>query len=112
MALHPLKDLSEAEFKLAGDVVKKLYTSEVTLFFRAIYLQEPKKAELIPFLQAEHEGTLDDSTPRPPRRARLQYDVIKNGKLPEYTTSIVDLETKTEAERIVAKPESQTGYTP
>ncbi|KAF4849635.1 Copper amine oxidase 1 [Colletotrichum siamense] len=112
MAIHPLKDLSEAEFKLAGDVVKKLYTSEVTLFFRAIYLQEPKKAELIPFLQAEHEGTLNDSTPRPPRRARLQYDVIKSGKLPEYTTSIVDLETKTEAERIVAKPESQTGYTP
>ncbi|KAF9875083.1 copper amine oxidase [Colletotrichum karsti] len=112
MAPHPLKDLSENEFKQARDAVKGLYPSDVTLFFRAIYLQEPKKAELIPFLQAEHAGNLSDSTSRPPRRARLQYDVIKSGKLPEYTTSVIDLGQNAEVERIVAKPEAQTGYIP
>ncbi|GKT42723.1 copper amine oxidase 1 [Colletotrichum spaethianum] len=112
MTPHPLTALSEDEFKIARDVVTKLHASDFSLFFRAIFLQEPKKAELVPFLQAEHAGSITDATPRPPRRARLQYDVIKPGKLPEYTQSVVDLKSRKEVERTVAEPHCQTGYIP
>ncbi|GKT62759.1 copper amine oxidase [Colletotrichum tofieldiae] len=112
MASHPLTALSKDEFKTARDIVTRLYASDFSLFFRAIFLQEPKKAELVPFLQAEHAGIIEDETPRPPRRARLQYDVIKPGKLPEYTQSVIDLESGKEVERIVAEPHCQTGYMP
>ncbi|GJC97599.1 amine oxidase [Colletotrichum higginsianum] len=77
MAPHPLTALSRDEFKTARDIVTNLYGSDSSLFYRAIFLQEPKKAELVPFLQAEHAGTITDETPRPPRLARLQYDVIR-----------------------------------
>ncbi|KAF6815470.1 copper amine oxidase [Colletotrichum musicola] len=111
MTPHPLTALSEAEFKKARDIVAKLYGADTSLFFRAIFVQEPKKAELAPFLQAEHAGKVTDKTPRPARQARLQYDVIKDGK-PRHTDSVVDLDRGVEVERIVAAPESQTGYTP
>ncbi|KAK1958681.1 copper amine oxidase [Colletotrichum sublineola] len=112
MAPHPLAALSKDEFNGARDIVTRLYASDYSLFFRAIFLQEPKKAELVPFLQAEHAGVVTDETPRPPRRARLQYDVIKPGSMPEYTQSVVDLKSKKEVERTVAKPTSQTAYLP
>lgn len=111
MTPHPLTALSEAEFKKARDIVTKLYGADTSLFFRAIFVQEPKKAELTPFLQAEHDGKITDKTPRPARQARLQYDVIKDGK-PRHTDSVVDLDKGVEVERITAAPESQTGYTP
>ncbi|TDZ32657.1 Copper amine oxidase 1 [Colletotrichum spinosum] len=112
MAPHPLTALSESEFKTARDVVTKLFSNDESLFFRAIYLQEPKKADLLPFFKTEHSENATDSTPRPPRLARLQYDVIRSGRLPEYTQSIVDVDTHAEVDRIVAAPESQTGYIP
>ena len=43
--------------------------------FRAITLQEPPKAQLIPFLQAEHKG--EDPLSAPNRLARV--DVVLNG---------------------------------
>ncbi|KAK2055736.1 copper amine oxidase [Colletotrichum caudatum] len=112
MAPHPLTALSKDEFIGARDIVTRLYAPDRSLFFRAIFLQEPKKAELVPFLQAEHAGVITDETPRPPRRARLQYDVIKPGRMPEYNQSVVDLKSKKEVERTVAKPHMQTAYLP
>lgn len=112
MAPHPLTALSEDEFKIARGVVTKLFDSDVSLYFRALFLQEPKRAELVPFLQAEHAGLVTNETPRPPRRAKLQYDVIKSGKAPEYTQSVVDLKTGQEIERTVAAPHLQTSFPP
>ncbi|KAL0937271.1 copper amine oxidase [Colletotrichum truncatum] len=109
---HPLAPLSEGEFKQARDIVTRLYNNDVTFYFRSVYLQEPKKAELIPFLQAEHAGQVTDSTSRPPRRARVQYDVVGKSKLPEYTQSVVDLDSGSEIERVVTPPQYKTGYTP
>lgn len=112
MAPHPLTALSRDEFKTARDIVTNLYGSDSTLFYRAIFLQEPKKAELVPFLQAEHAETITDETPRPPRLARLQYDVIRTSKLPEHTQSVVDLGSGKEVDRTVAGPHSHPGYLP
>lgn len=75
-APHPLAELSEREFTNARNAIIKTHGPDQTLFFRAIYLQEPAKAELLPFLDAEHTGRLTDATPRPTRTARVEYDVL------------------------------------
>ncbi|OLN96628.1 Copper amine oxidase 1-like protein 2 [Colletotrichum chlorophyti] len=112
MAPHPLTALSEDEFTRARDVVVTLFGANVSLFFRSIFLHEPKKVDLVPFLQAEHAGKLTEETPRPPRRAKVQYDVIDGGKSPEYIQSVVDLQTGKEVDRVVAPPYFQTSYLP
>lgn len=75
-APHPLAELSQPEFLAARDAIIKIHGADQPLFFRAIYAQEPAKAELLPFLEAEHAGTLTDATPRPTRTAAVEYDVL------------------------------------
>ncbi|KAL7925794.1 copper amine oxidase [Trichoderma austrokoningii] len=89
---HPLAPLSAAEHTQARDAVAKLYGPSETIFFRAIHLQEPKKSALQPFLEAEHTGTLSEATPRPPREAVVEHDVIRADR-GEFITAVVDLET-------------------
>ncbi|ROT34472.1 copper amine oxidase [Sodiomyces alkalinus F11] len=110
---HPLAPLSKAEFERARDTVVKLYGPDSSLFFRSIYLHEPPRADLVSFLQAEHDGTLTDSTPRPLRLAVAHYDVIHTAtKHLEYAQSVVDLNLSWEIERRVAGPRDQAGYPP
>lgn len=59
--------------------------------FREIFLSEPPKPELLAFLALEHSGRLGPSSTRPARRAKCQYDVILDQKVPEYHESIVDV---------------------
>ncbi|PNH38121.1 hypothetical protein VD0004_g8694 [Verticillium dahliae] len=107
MAVHPLSPLTKAELEQARDIVK-LQEAGHTLFFRSGCLQEPVKSKLVPFLQAEHEGRLTDDTPRPPRLALLQYDVIHAAsKSVQYTQSIIDLGLGKQVERRVAGPKRQ-----
>ncbi|KAM3555920.1 hypothetical protein ARSEF4850_005777 [Beauveria asiatica] len=75
-APHPLAELSQLEFIKARDAIVKIQAADKPLFFRTIYLQEPAKAELLPFLEAEHTGRLTDATPRPIRTAFVEYDVL------------------------------------
>lgn len=89
---HPLAQLSEAEFLKARDIVVKLHGSAESIFFRAIHLQEPTRAELVPFLELEHAGQLTDETKRPPRLALVEHDVIGTDHH-EYTRSVVNLGT-------------------
>ncbi|KAF5006930.1 hypothetical protein FDECE_6719 [Fusarium decemcellulare] len=86
---HPLAQLSQDEFLTARNAVLKLHGPGTSLFFRSIYLHEPKKDELITFLAAEHDGSLSDATPRPARCAQVEYDIIADSV--EYTRAIVDL---------------------
>ncbi|UQC83750.1 copper amine oxidase [Colletotrichum lupini] len=89
MAPHPLTALSGDEFRAARDIISKLFDQDVSLFFRCIYLR------------AKEGGA-----------PRVQYDVIRSGKRPEYTQSVVDLKTGRELDRTVAAPHFQTSYTP
>ena len=88
---HPLSDLTVAEVNAARDLVLSLHPGTV-VDFRSIYLFEPPKAEVIPFIEAEHSGHLTPSTPRPRRLAQVRYDVIGNSKAPTYHESIVDVQ--------------------
>ncbi|KAK1242737.1 hypothetical protein MKX08_005549 [Trichoderma sp. CBMAI-0020] len=88
---HPLAPLSAAEHTQARDAVAKLHGPSETIFFRAIHLQEPKKSELQPFLEAEHTGSLAEDTPRPAREAIVEHDVIRADRA-EYINAVVNLD--------------------
>ncbi|KAF5027502.1 hypothetical protein F66182_397 [Fusarium sp. NRRL 66182] len=86
---HPLAQLSRDEFITARNSVLNHHGPGTSLFFRSISLQEPKKNDLVPFLIAEHDGGLSETTPRPARCAQVEYDMIGDSR--EYTRAIVDI---------------------
>lgn len=90
-APHPLAPLSREECIDARDAVVGLHGAHQTLYFRAVYLQEPCKADLVPFLEAEHAGTLTGpAAPAcPPRCARVEYDVVSDR--PVHSSAVVHL---------------------
>ncbi|RDA95334.1 hypothetical protein CP533_3464 [Ophiocordyceps camponoti-saundersi (nom. inval.)] len=90
---HPLAPLTEAEFSRVREAVMKLRgPDDAFFFFRTLYLQEPPKAEMIPFLEAEHAGSLNDDTARPRRRARVEFDVLEPSRC-VFTCVVLDVET-------------------
>ncbi|KAL5600997.1 hypothetical protein BROUX41_005828 [Berkeleyomyces rouxiae] len=109
---HPLAPLQPADFLLARAVVTAARDPGAVLFFREILLQEPLKDELVPYLVAEHSGkpAADLAALRPPRRAKVQYDVI-SGNVHQYTQSIVDLDAAEEVQVVRAQSHQQTSFT-
>jgi primary-amine oxidase len=95
---HPLAQLTIEEAHRARDVVLHLHDKAI-IDFRTISLEEPAKAELSKFLEAEHSGTLTSSTPLPKRVARVNYDIIGNNKIPQYHESLIDIEESAEISR-------------
>ncbi|KIW99532.1 uncharacterized protein Z518_11271 [Rhinocladiella mackenziei CBS 650.93] len=93
---HPLDQLSSEEVNIARQAV--LDARKATILFRNIYTAEPPKAKLIKFLDAEHAGTLTSGTPRPPRQARVQYDVVFEDRSHEYMESVIDIASGTEVD--------------
>lgn len=89
---HPLSDLSIEESTLARDVVLKLHESNL-LDFRAIYLLEPDKKDVLRYLELERAGRVNAATLRPPRLAQVKYDVIGGSKATQYHESIVNVST-------------------
>lgn len=103
MNTHPLSALSPDETIVARDVIVASHPDTV-VYFREIFLSEPPKAELREFLALEHSGRLSPTTPRPPRLALCQYDVISRGKVTEYHESVVDIRLRRQAEhRVIDK---------
>jgi primary-amine oxidase len=101
---HPLEPLSIAEFEKARQCIISALGDDVIIKFRAIYLKEPPKHELVLFLEAEHSTGIDSHTPRPARLAMVLYDVVRSDKSHEYTHSIVDLSSGKEKEhRVIDK---------
>lgn len=90
---HPLAQLSPAEFLTAREAIVKAHGAESSIFFKSISLSEPSRAELVPFLAAEHDGSLSDDTKRPPRQALVEYDVI-SADHQQHTRSVVNLLTQ------------------
>lgn len=71
---HPLGPLTAEEILQTSKIIKGLWPAEVTLQFKSITLQEPNKAELVPFLTAEHSGS---ALPKIDRRSFVVY-YLKN----------------------------------
>ncbi|KAM5350444.1 hypothetical protein ACJ41O_006949 [Fusarium nematophilum] len=106
MAPHPLSQLTLEETNRARDVVRQSHPSTL-LNFRVIFLLEPPKSEVEAFLELEHSGRLTSSSPRPARLAQAWYDVIGNGRAPEYHETIVDLATSKIVDKKVVGVESK-----
>lgn len=105
---HPLNILSEKETEIARDAISAAYPGSV-LFFREIYLEEPTKAELVPYLELEHSGKLSPTSPWPRRLAKCQYDVVGSDRVPEFHDAIVDVEKKQRiSHKVVAKEHHAT----
>ena len=56
VAIHPLSPLTASEIVQAADFIRHLYPSATRLQFKAVTLEEPAKARLVPYLDAEHAG--------------------------------------------------------
>lgn len=97
---HPLAILSPAETNVTRDVVKAAHPNTV-IDFREIYSQEPPKAQLQEFLALEHAGCLSPTSPRPPRLALCQYDVIGPDRVPQFHESVVDVVSRTRVKHTV-----------
>lgn len=110
MYIHPLTPLSEHETNTARDVILKSYGEKV-IFFREIYLEEPAKADLIPYLELEHSGKLSPTSPRPNRLAKCQYDVVGGDRVPEYHEAIVDIEGKRRLKHVVVGKQHHASLT-
>jgi primary-amine oxidase len=92
MVPHPLSSLSLEETNKARNVILTTEKPGAIIHFRSIFLQEPPKKELAPFLELEHSGGLQAKSVRPARLAQCQYDVVQEDKRFHSHESIVDLE--------------------
>lgn len=107
---HPFSDLTVDETTQARDLVLELHPGTV-IDFRAIYLLEPPKVDVTPFLELEHAGRLTAATPRPARLAQVRYDVIGGSKTHEYHESVIDLRAAKCVSHQVVGPEHHAGLT-
>ncbi|KAJ5333896.1 hypothetical protein MYU51_017273 [Penicillium brevicompactum] len=88
MTPHPLDPATSGEIRQATDVVKSAYKG-VSLHFKAGGLEEPPKASMVDFLDAEHNGR---PLPFIPRQVFLMWYIEYTPRLFE---GIVDLSTNT-----------------
>ena len=51
---HPLAPLTADEINTTSSLVRRLWPSGTQLHYKTVTLQEPRKVEVLPFLQAEH----------------------------------------------------------
>lgn len=72
--VHPLAPLNADEIKNAVSLVHAQWPSNTDLHFKAITLQEPAKAEAVPYIEAEFNGY---NLPSIDRRVFLTYYLRK-----------------------------------
>lgn len=51
---HPLSPLTALEISTSSQLIHRLYPPPTDLHFKAVTLQEPPKAQIVPYLEAEH----------------------------------------------------------
>ena len=67
---HPLAPLSASEITTAASIIKGSWPAHADLHFKVITLQEPRKVEVLQYLEAEHAGRL---RPDVARKAFVNY---------------------------------------
>ncbi|KAK7513134.1 copper amine oxidase [Phyllosticta citriasiana] len=84
--LHPLAPLTAEEIKAAAAVIKSVWPAGTDLQFKNITLEEPAKADVVPYLDAEHAGTPLPSGIR--RKAFVNYYIRNTNKFHEATVDL------------------------
>jgi primary-amine oxidase len=67
---HPLCPLTGDEIKAASSLVQSVWPSDAHLRFKVVMLEEPPKADLMPYLDAEHS---EQPLPHVDRKAFVAY---------------------------------------
>ncbi|KAI4260893.1 MAG: hypothetical protein LQ352_000048 [Teloschistes flavicans] len=82
---HPLSPLTSSEITNASHLVQNLWPSNTDLQYKVITLQEPEKAQVLPYLDAEHGGA---KTPTIERKAFVCYYIRKTDKVHEAIVNL------------------------
>ncbi|KJR88913.1 primary-amine oxidase [Sporothrix schenckii 1099-18] len=85
---HPLGPLTAAEITAATALVRKAWPEGTLFQFKVVTLQEPPKAELVPYLAAERAGTAASSLPVIPRRVYVAYYLRNTHKFHEAMANL------------------------
>ncbi|KAF2088583.1 hypothetical protein K490DRAFT_64632 [Saccharata proteae CBS 121410] len=85
--VHPLAPLTADEITAAATIIKAVWPENTNLHYKVITLEEPPKAQVLPYLDAEHSGS---PLPRISRKAFINYYIRNTNK---YHEAIVDLST-------------------
>jgi len=67
---HPLAPLSAEELRTAASIIKASWPARTDLHFKVVTLQEPPKAEVVKYLDAEHGNK---PLPAVSRKAFINY---------------------------------------
>lgn len=73
-AAHPFAPLSKQEITSAVALIKGRWPADTDLQFKIVTLEEPAKAEAVPYIEAEHNG---QNLPSIDRRALVAYYIRK-----------------------------------
>ena len=84
-ASHPLSPLTAHEITRSADLIKGLYPAKTNFQFKAITLEEPEKAQLVPYLEAEHYGS---KVPKIDRKAFVCYYIRNTVSEPRGRSAI------------------------
>lgn len=71
---HPLAPLSAEEIQAASSLIYNQWPENTDLQFKVITLNEPAKAEMVPYLEAEFQG---QRLPSIDRRVMVAYYIRK-----------------------------------
>ena len=71
---HPIAPLTASEITESSRLIREFWPANTNLHFKAIMLQEPNKAELLPYLAAERKG----GRPAPIERRSFVTYYIRN----------------------------------
>ncbi|TVY23656.1 Copper amine oxidase [Lachnellula hyalina] len=82
---HPLGPLTASEITNSSQLIKSLWPTQTNIQFKSITLQEPSKAELVPFLAAERTA---QATPTIDRRSFVVYYIRNTDKLHEAIVNL------------------------
>ncbi|TVY34736.1 Copper amine oxidase [Lachnellula occidentalis] len=82
---HPLGPLTASEITNSSQLIKSLWPTNTNIQFKSITLQEPSKAELVPFLAAEKTA---QATPTIDRRSFVIYYIRNTDKLHEAIVNL------------------------
>lgn len=67
---HPLAPLTGEEITRAAELMRSVWSAQTDLHFKSVTLEEPPKAEVLGYLEAEHNG---QSAPQIARKAFVNY---------------------------------------
>jgi primary-amine oxidase len=89
---HPLAPLSAQEIHEASSLIRNQWPEKTDLQFKVLTLEEPAKAEMVPFLEAEFKG---QSTSSIDRRVSIAYYIRKTVSNPPSRSNVTQTDTTT-----------------